>query len=135
MIFLAILNSDRPLDDILGYIVEQACHSVDKIAWAMNGVLPLKAVATGGRQFPNHEGNIFDHIDKLRLGDNVLAIQGLNANNTSSDFLISAELTSTQGATGGTPGSPTPPGGASTSMMCTLMAFGTSLMRTTGYVS
>ncbi len=44
-------------------LVEQACHSVDKIAWAMNGVLPLKAVATGGRQFPNNEGNIFDHID------------------------------------------------------------------------
>jgi predicted dehydrogenase len=44
-------------------LVEQACHSVDKIAWAMNGVLPLKAVATGGRQFPNQEGNIFDHID------------------------------------------------------------------------
>ena len=44
-------------------LVEQACHSIDKIAWAMNGVLPLKAVATGGRQFPNNEGNIFDHID------------------------------------------------------------------------
>ncbi|MBN2313668.1 MAG: Gfo/Idh/MocA family oxidoreductase [Sedimentisphaerales bacterium] len=44
-------------------LVEQACHSVDKIAWAMNGVLPVKAVATGGRQFPNNEGNIFDHID------------------------------------------------------------------------
>ncbi|MGE5294029.1 MAG: Gfo/Idh/MocA family protein [Solirubrobacterales bacterium] len=44
-------------------LVEQACHSIDKIAWAMNGVLPLKAVGTGGRQFPNNEGNIFDHID------------------------------------------------------------------------
>jgi predicted dehydrogenase len=44
-------------------LVEQACHSVDKIAWAMNGVLPLKAVGTGGRQFPNNEGNIYDHID------------------------------------------------------------------------
>ncbi len=44
-------------------LVEQACHSIDKIAWGMNGVLPRKAVATGGRQFPNNEGNIFDHID------------------------------------------------------------------------
>ena len=44
-------------------LVEQACHSVDKIAWAMNGVLPIKAVATGGRQVPNNEGNIYDHID------------------------------------------------------------------------
>jgi predicted dehydrogenase len=44
-------------------LVEQACHSIDKIAWAMKDVPPLKAVATGGRQFPNHEGNIYDHID------------------------------------------------------------------------
>ena len=29
----------------------------------MNGLLPIKAVATGGRQIPNNEGNIFDHID------------------------------------------------------------------------
>jgi myo-inositol 2-dehydrogenase / D-chiro-inositol 1-dehydrogenase len=44
-------------------LVEQACHSIDKIAWTMNGVLPLKAGATGGRQIPNNEGNIYDHID------------------------------------------------------------------------
>jgi predicted dehydrogenase len=44
-------------------LVEQACHSIDKIAWAMNGMLPIKAVATGGRQIPNNEGNIYDHID------------------------------------------------------------------------
>ena len=44
-------------------LVEQACHSIDKIAWAMNGILPVKAVATGGRQIPNEQGNIFDHID------------------------------------------------------------------------
>jgi predicted dehydrogenase len=44
-------------------LVEQACHSVDKIAWAMKGLLPIKAVANGGRMVPNHEGTIFDHID------------------------------------------------------------------------
>ena len=44
-------------------LVEQACHSVDKIAWAFKDAPPLKCVATGGRQLPNHEGNIFDHID------------------------------------------------------------------------
>ncbi|MCP5527934.1 MAG: Gfo/Idh/MocA family oxidoreductase [Verrucomicrobiales bacterium] len=44
-------------------LVEQACHSVDKIAWAMKDAPPLRAVATGGRQIPNNEGNIFDHID------------------------------------------------------------------------
>jgi myo-inositol 2-dehydrogenase / D-chiro-inositol 1-dehydrogenase len=44
-------------------LVEQACHSIDKIAWAMNGMLPVKAVGNGGRQIPNNEGNIYDHID------------------------------------------------------------------------
>jgi myo-inositol 2-dehydrogenase / D-chiro-inositol 1-dehydrogenase len=43
-------------------LVEQAVHSVDKIAWAMKDTKPLKAVAVGGRQTPNHEGNIYDHI-------------------------------------------------------------------------
>lgn len=43
-------------------IVEQACHSVDKIAWAMKDQPPIKAVAVGGRQTPNYEGNIFDHM-------------------------------------------------------------------------
>ncbi len=43
-------------------LVEQAVHSVDKIAWAMKDQPPLKAVAVGGRQTPNHEGNIYDHM-------------------------------------------------------------------------
>jgi predicted dehydrogenase len=43
-------------------LVEQAVHSVDKVMWVMKDVPPLKAVATGGRQTPNHEGNIFDHM-------------------------------------------------------------------------
>lgn len=43
-------------------LVEQACHSVDKIAWAMKDVPPLKAVAVGGRQTKNNEGNIYDHM-------------------------------------------------------------------------
>lgn len=44
-------------------LVEQACHSVDKVMWAMKDLPPARAVATGGRQIPNHQGNIFDHID------------------------------------------------------------------------
>lgn len=43
-------------------LVEQAVHSVDKVAWAMKDQPPLKAVAVGGRQSPNNEGNIYDHI-------------------------------------------------------------------------
>ena len=42
---------------------EQACHSVDKIMWAMKDKPPVRCTANGGRVVPNHEGNIFDHID------------------------------------------------------------------------
>ncbi len=44
-------------------LIEQACHSIDKILWAYNDVPPVKCVATGGRVIPNNEGNIYDHID------------------------------------------------------------------------
>jgi predicted dehydrogenase len=44
-------------------IVEQAVHSVDKIAWAMKDVPPLRAVAVGGRQIPSNGGNIYDHFE------------------------------------------------------------------------
>ncbi|MGY8655416.1 MAG: Gfo/Idh/MocA family oxidoreductase [Verrucomicrobiia bacterium] len=44
-------------------LVEQAIHSVDKIAWVMNDVPPLSCVAVGGRQIPNNAGNIFDHCE------------------------------------------------------------------------
>jgi len=43
-------------------LVEQAVHSVDKLMWAMRDQPPLKAVAVGGRQTPNNQGNIFDHM-------------------------------------------------------------------------
>jgi len=74
-------------------LVEQACHSVDKIAWAMNGVLPLKAVGNGGRQFPNNEGNIFDHIDVFyEFPDGVRAFmaqrQIRNCYGENSDYLM-----------------------------------------------
>src|SRR5262249_40089502 len=35
-------------------------HSVDKMAWWMGDVMPIKAVGVGGRQCPG-EGNTFDH--------------------------------------------------------------------------
>ncbi|MBN1509467.1 MAG: lamin tail domain-containing protein [Sedimentisphaerales bacterium] len=43
------------------------------------------------------------HIGKIRRGQNVLAIQGLNAGTTSSDFLISVELTASKRPAGGVP--------------------------------
>ena len=46
------------------HIVEQACHSIDKINWAMQNVAPISATAVGGRQM--HEGiergNVYDHF-------------------------------------------------------------------------
>ncbi len=45
-----------------GY-TEQAVHSVDKMAWTMRDVPPLKATAVGGRVNSNNEGNIYDHIE------------------------------------------------------------------------
>ncbi|MBI3881142.1 MAG: Gfo/Idh/MocA family oxidoreductase [Verrucomicrobia bacterium] len=44
-------------------LVEQAIHSVDKMAWAMKDVPPAKCTAVGGRMTPNFEGNIYDHIE------------------------------------------------------------------------
>ncbi len=44
-------------------LIEQACHSIDKILWAMKDVPPARCVGTGGRDIPNNEGNIYDHID------------------------------------------------------------------------
>ena len=87
-------------------LVEQACHSVDKIAWAMNGVLPLKAVGTGGRQFPNNEGNIFDHIDVFyEFPDGVRAFMAQrqinNCHRETSDYIMGAEGLGTIAGRGG----------------------------------
>lgn len=45
-------------------LVEQACHSIDKMAWAMGDKPPLKCIGHGGRQVRSGEdyGNIFDHF-------------------------------------------------------------------------
>lgn len=44
-------------------IVEQAIHSVDKVAWAFKDAPPASCVAVGGRQIPQPGGNIYDHFD------------------------------------------------------------------------
>jgi len=46
------------------FIVEQAVHSLDLMSWAMGDVMPLNAIATGGRQARTHlrYGNIYDHF-------------------------------------------------------------------------
>ncbi|HAM73579.1 MAG TPA: oxidoreductase [Verrucomicrobiales bacterium] len=44
-------------------LVEQAIHSIDKIAWTMHDTPPLKCTAVGGRAAPSEGGNIYDHIE------------------------------------------------------------------------
>jgi myo-inositol 2-dehydrogenase / D-chiro-inositol 1-dehydrogenase len=44
------------------HLVEQAVHSVDKIAWLMQDEVPVQAIATGGRQVPMTYGDTYDHF-------------------------------------------------------------------------
>ena len=44
-------------------LVEQAVHSVDKIAWAMHDEPPVSCVGVGGRAIPAEGGNIYDHFE------------------------------------------------------------------------
>ncbi len=44
-------------------LLEQAVHTVDKIAWAMNDVAPIAAVANGGRAMRTDAGNVYDHYN------------------------------------------------------------------------
>lgn len=44
-------------------LVEQACHTVDWVAWAKGDVPPQSCTAVGGRQIPAKGGDIYDHIE------------------------------------------------------------------------
>ncbi len=58
-------------------LVEQAVHSIDKVAWAMKDQPPLSCVAVGGRQIPANGGNIYDHFEVNYLyPNNVRAFVG-----------------------------------------------------------
>ncbi len=77
-----------------GY-VEQAIHSVDKVAWAMKDQPPLKAVAVGGRQTPNNQGDIYDHMFVVyEYPDDVRAFVGqrqiAHTYSENSDYLMGA---------------------------------------------
>jgi predicted dehydrogenase len=79
-------------------LVEQAVHSVDKIGWAMKDVPPAKAVAVGGRQLPNHEGNIFDHFEiNYEWSDGTRAFMGCRQIpgcwNQNADYIIGSKAT------------------------------------------
>ena len=77
-----------------GY-VEQACHSVDKVGWAVKDQSPLKVVAVGGRQTPNNQGNIYDHMFVVyQFPDEVRAFVGqrhiAHTYSENSDYLMGA---------------------------------------------
>ena len=83
-------------------LVEQAVHSVDKIAWVMRDQPPISCVATGGRQIPAQGGNIFDHFQVNYLYPNgVRAFLGCrqieNCHNENSDYIIGAKGQATIG--------------------------------------
>jgi myo-inositol 2-dehydrogenase / D-chiro-inositol 1-dehydrogenase len=74
-------------------IVEQCIHTVDKLAWCMKDVAPLKATASGGRVNPNYEGNIFDHVTVVyEYADGVRGViaqrQVPGCYNDNSDYII-----------------------------------------------
>ncbi|MCU0783179.1 MAG: Gfo/Idh/MocA family oxidoreductase [Verrucomicrobia bacterium] len=77
-------------------LVEQACHSVDKVAWAMKDASPIKCVAVGGRQTSNNEGNIYDHMFVVyEFPNDVRGFLGQrqinNCFNDNSDYLLGAD--------------------------------------------
>jgi myo-inositol 2-dehydrogenase / D-chiro-inositol 1-dehydrogenase len=79
-------------------LVEQACHSVDKIMWAMKDVPPVRCVGNGGRMIPNNEGNIFDHIDVFYEWESGVRAtmaqrQISNCHSDNSDYLTGAKGT------------------------------------------
>ena len=83
-------------------LVEQAVHSVDKIAWVMRDQPPVSCVATGGRQIPAEGGNIFDHFQVNYLYQNgVRAFLGCrqieNCHNENSDYIIGTKGQATIG--------------------------------------
>jgi myo-inositol 2-dehydrogenase / D-chiro-inositol 1-dehydrogenase len=83
-------------------LVEQAVHSVDKVAWAMKDQPPVSCVAVGGRQIPAEGGNIFDHFEVNYLyPNNVRAFLGCRqiegCYNENSDYILGTKGSATIG--------------------------------------
>lgn len=83
-------------------LVEQAVHSVDKIAWLMHDEPPVSCVAVGGRVIPAEGGNIYDHFDVNYLYPN--GVRAFLANrqiegcyNENADYILGSEGSCTIG--------------------------------------
>ena len=77
-------------------LVEQAVHSVDKIAWAMHDQPPVSCVGVGGRAIPAEGGNIYDHFEVNYLYPN--GVRAFMANrqidgcyNENSDYMLGSD--------------------------------------------
>ncbi|HUB31611.1 MAG TPA: Gfo/Idh/MocA family oxidoreductase [Bryobacteraceae bacterium] len=87
-------------------IVEQAVHSVDKIAWAMHDQPPVSCVGVGGRAVAAEGGNIFDHFEVNYIYPNgVRAFLGCRqitgCYNENSDYILGTDGTCTIGGPAG----------------------------------
>ncbi len=83
-------------------IVEQAVHSVDKIAWAMHDQPPVSCVGVGGRAIPAEGGNIYDHFEVNYLYPNGMRAFLANRQiegcyNENSDYMLGTDGTCTIG--------------------------------------
>lgn len=83
-------------------LVEQAVHTVDKVAWAFGDKPPVSCVAVGGRQIPAEGGNIFDHFEVNYLYPNnirafVACRQMDGCHNENSDYIVGTKGTVTIG--------------------------------------
>jgi myo-inositol 2-dehydrogenase/D-chiro-inositol 1-dehydrogenase len=77
-------------------LVEQAVHSADKIAWAMNDEPPISCAGVGGREIPNETGNIFDHFAINYLYPNGVRAflanrQDVGCFNENADYIMGSE--------------------------------------------
>jgi len=77
------------------HLVEQAVHTVDKMAWAMKDEPPLKAIAHGGRQVRTaaEYGHIYDHFEVVYEYPNdvhgfIFCRQQANCANDNSDTIM-----------------------------------------------
>ena len=83
-------------------LVEQAIHSVDKIAWAMHDEPPVSCVGVGGRTVPAEGGNIFDHFEINYVYPNgtrafMANRQNEGCYNENSDYMLGTDGTCTIG--------------------------------------
>ncbi len=80
------------------HIVEQACHSIDKINWAMQGTMPSKVTALGGRGVREGEasGDVFDHFSVIYEYDDgarcfLTCRQQPNSSNDNTDYIMGSD--------------------------------------------